>query len=73
MKFGFWRYRCLLLLLLVISALLPNYAMALGEKATEPYIRTRTVLWYDVQWSADKIAVNDTITVTGQTRRLDPN
>ena len=66
MKFGFWRYRCLLLLLLVISALLPNYAMALGEKATEPYIRTRTVLWYDVQWSADKIAVNDTITVTGK-------
>jgi len=66
MKFTFGRCPGLLPLLMVLLGLLPNPAMALGEKSTEPYIRTRTVLWYDVKWSTDKVAVNDTVTVTGK-------
>jgi methane/ammonia monooxygenase subunit B len=66
MKLKFWRNPVLLPLVLVLFGLLPNSAMALGEKSTEPYIRTRTVLWYDVKWSTDKVAVNDTVTVTGK-------
>ena len=41
-------------------------AAAHGERAQEPYLRTRTAHWYDVKWSTDKLAVNDTITVTGK-------
>jgi methane/ammonia monooxygenase subunit B len=52
--------------LVLLLALLPTSVLALGEKATEPYIRTRTVLWYDVNWSTDKIVVNDSVTVTGR-------
>jgi methane/ammonia monooxygenase subunit B len=44
----------------------PRPAMAHGERATEPYIRTRTIQWYDVKWSTAKISVNDTVTVTGK-------
>ena len=51
---------------MLLLGLLPMPAAALGEKATEPYIRTRTVLWYDVKWSTDKVAVNETATVTGK-------
>ncbi len=41
-------------------------AAAHGERATEPYIRTRTVHWYDVTWSSEKIGVNDKVTVEGK-------
>jgi methane/ammonia monooxygenase subunit B len=50
----------------VFSAMVPLPVAAHGERATEPYIRTRTVQWYDVKWTAEKIAVNDTVTVTGK-------
>jgi methane/ammonia monooxygenase subunit B len=46
-------------------------AFAHGERATEPYIRTRTVHWYDVTWSTDKLNVNDTVTVQGKFHLLD--
>jgi len=42
--------------------------LAHGERAQEPYLRTRTAHWYDVKWSIDKLAVNDTITVTSKFR-----
>jgi methane/ammonia monooxygenase subunit B len=40
--------------------------MAHGEKNLEPYVRMRTIQWYDVQWSKQKFNVNDEITVTGK-------
>jgi methane/ammonia monooxygenase subunit B len=43
-------------------------AAAHGERAQEPYLRTRTAHWYDVKWSVDKLAVNETITITGKFR-----
>jgi len=43
-------------------------ALAHGERAQEPYLRTRTTHWYDVTWSTDKVAVNEAITVTAKFR-----
>jgi methane/ammonia monooxygenase subunit B len=43
-------------------------AWAHGERAQEPYLRTRTAQWYDVKWSTDKLDVNERITITGKFR-----
>lgn len=48
------------------TTLVPLPAAAHGERATEPYIRTRTVHWYDVTWSSEKIGVNGKVTVEGK-------
>ncbi len=40
--------------------------MAHGEKNLEPYVRMRTIQWYDVQWSTQKFNVNDEVTLTGK-------
>lgn len=37
----------------LLFSLMDQAAFAHGERATEPYIRTRTVHWYDVTWSTD--------------------
>ncbi len=55
-----------LAILTLVSAVAPPPAWAHGERATEPYIRTRTIQWYDVKWSAQDINVNDTVTVSGK-------
>jgi methane/ammonia monooxygenase subunit B len=59
------------LLAVVTVACLPSESHAHGERAQEPYLRTRTVQWYDVTWSADKLDVNDTLTITGKFRLFD--
>jgi methane/ammonia monooxygenase subunit B len=43
-------------------------AFAHGERNQEPFLRMRTIHWYDVTWSADKLAVNDEITIQGKLR-----
>jgi methane/ammonia monooxygenase subunit B len=40
-------------------------AIAHGERAQEPYLRTRTVQFYDVRFSKTKVAVNEEFEVTG--------
>jgi len=55
-----------LIFVLMSAQALP--AAAHGERAQEPYLRTRTAHWYDVKWSTDKLSVNDTVTVTGRFR-----
>jgi methane/ammonia monooxygenase subunit B len=62
------RLAAAILLALVAMAFLPHDSHAHGERAQEPYLRTRTVQWYDVTWSADKLKVNDTITLTAKFR-----
>lgn len=44
----------------------PNLANAHGEKALEPFIRMRTIQWYDVQWPQEKLKVNDELVITGK-------
>ncbi|MGR9108570.1 MAG: bacterial ammonia monooxygenase, subunit AmoB, partial [Gammaproteobacteria bacterium] len=46
--------------------LIPDAVYAHGEKALEPFIRMRTIQWYDVQWTRSKVAVNDELTITGK-------
>ncbi len=46
--------------------LAPDGAAAHGEKALEPFIRMRTIQWYDVQWSQEKLNVNDELVITGK-------
>ena len=43
-------------------------AYAHGEKAMEPYFRTRTVMFYDVTWSTDNVKVGENVTVEGKFR-----
>jgi len=59
-------FLCGLGALTILLAVAPPQAMAHGERATEPYIRTRTIQWYDVKWSTEKINVNETVSVTGK-------
>lgn len=43
-------------------------AVAHGERNQEPFLRMRTTHWYDVTWSADKVAVNDEVELRGKVR-----
>jgi methane/ammonia monooxygenase subunit B len=59
--------KCLLVTGLLTGFLTgPSTASAHGEKALEPFIRTRTIQWYDVAWSNPKVKVNDEVVVTGR-------
>lgn len=40
-------------------------ASAHGERAQEPYLRTRTAQFYDVHFSKTKVAVNEELEITG--------
>jgi methane/ammonia monooxygenase subunit B len=63
--------RCIALLPLACLALLASLdALAHGERAQEPYLRTRTVQFYDVQFDRAKIAVNEEFTITGRFRLM---
>jgi methane/ammonia monooxygenase subunit B len=63
MKTLFIKFMVLLSLALSLNTQTAN---AHGEKALEPFIRMRTIQWYDVQWSTQKFAVNEEIIVSGK-------
>jgi methane/ammonia monooxygenase subunit B len=60
--------KCLFFLGMIFSVYMLTLqpVMAHGEKNLEPYVRMRTIQWYDVQWSKQKFNVNDEVTVTGK-------
>lgn len=41
-------------------------ASAHGEKSQAAFMRMRTIHWYDLNWSKDTLAVNDTMTISGK-------
>jgi methane/ammonia monooxygenase subunit B len=43
-------------------------ASAHGERNQEPFLRMRTLHWYDVKWSTEKMKVNDELVITGMVR-----
>lgn len=51
----------------LLSAAPPD-AMAHGERAQEPFLRMRSIQWYDMQWSKDTVKVNDEMTLSGKFR-----
>ena len=58
-------------LLLFVLALVPiTEVMAHGERAQEPYLRTRTAQFYDVQFDRSKVEVNEEFTITGRFRLM---
>ncbi|NOT10712.1 MAG: methane monooxygenase/ammonia monooxygenase subunit B [Methylococcaceae bacterium] len=66
MKSRINKYLLALGLMLSLLTLNSQTVMAHGEKALEPFIRMRTIQWYDVQWSKQKFNVNEEISVTGK-------
>jgi len=60
--------KCLMLLGFILSLYTLNIqtVLAHGEKALEPFIRMRTIQWYDVQWDKQKFNVNDEVSVSGK-------
>ena len=53
-------------MLFSLSILTLQPARAHGEKNLEPYVRMRTIQWYDVKWSGQKLNVNSEVSVTGK-------
>ena len=41
-------------------------ASAHGEKSQAAFMRMRTIHWFDLNWSKDVVAVNDTMTISGK-------
>jgi methane/ammonia monooxygenase subunit B len=41
-------------------------AAAHGEKSQAAFMRMRTIHWYDLHWSKEKVKVNDTVEITGK-------
>jgi methane/ammonia monooxygenase subunit B len=66
MKVTFKLWLLALIGLTVLSGLPMSSALAHGEKALEPFIRMRTIQWYDVQWSTQKFNVDDEVSVSGK-------
>lgn len=60
--------KCLVSLGLVVAlyALYAPTVMAHGEKALEPFIRMRTIQFYDVQWDKQAFNVNEEVSVSGK-------
>ena len=60
--------KCLMALGLVLSVYSFNVqpVMAHGEKALEPFIRMRTIQFYDVEWDKQKFNVNEQVSVSGK-------
>lgn len=66
MKYLFKPWMLALLCLNILSVFAMPTAQAHGEKALEPFIRMRTIQWYDVQWSTQKFNVNEEVSVSGK-------
>lgn len=58
-------------LALAVGLLAVLDAHAHGERAQEPYLRTRTVQFYDLVYDKTSIAVNEQFTVTGKFRLME--
>jgi methane/ammonia monooxygenase subunit B len=41
-------------------------ASAHGEKSQAAFMRMRTIHWFDLNWSKDSVAVNETMTISGK-------
>jgi methane/ammonia monooxygenase subunit B len=48
------------------SMLYTPTASAHGEKSQAAFMRMRTIHWFDLNWSKEEVAVNDTMTISGK-------
>jgi len=69
MKFFNWIFS-IIAVVVGLAAYVPAVE-AHGERNQEPFLRMRTLHWYDVKWSATKLKVNEEMTMTGKFRIFD--
>ena len=55
-----------LLITVTASMFYAPTASAHGEKSQAAFMRMRTIHWFDLNWSKEEVAVNDTMTVSGK-------
>lgn len=55
-----------LLLALVSTSFYAPSAAAHGEKSQAAFMRMRTIIWYDMNWSSDQCAVNEMVELSGK-------
>ena len=60
--------RAVLAALVLVVGLDAGVVGAHGEKAQEPFLRMRSFLYYDVQWSKTEVEVGEEVAVTGRFR-----
>jgi methane/ammonia monooxygenase subunit B len=60
-----WSFFGLLFAFLAASFYVPT-ASAHGEKSQAAFMRMRTIHWFDLKWSKDKVKVNDEVEITGK-------
>jgi len=53
------------IVLAVAAGIYSPMASAHGEKSQPAFMRMRTIQWYNLKWSTDKLKVNDEMTVSG--------
>lgn len=56
---------------LVFSSVAAESAWAHGERSQEPYLRTRTVQYYDVHYDKQTVKINEEFTLTGRFRLME--
>lgn len=66
MKIKITKWVCIIGLIIMGLGGPVRSALAHGEKALEPFIRMRTIQWYDVAWSKQQFKVNEEVTVSGR-------
>jgi methane/ammonia monooxygenase subunit B len=60
-----WSFVGLLLAFAATSFYAPS-ASAHGEKSQAAFMRMRTIHWFDLHWSKEKVAVNDNVEISGK-------
>ena len=60
-----WSFVGLLMTLAVAMFYTPT-ASAHGEKSQAAFMRMRTIQWFDLSWSKETVAVNDTVEIAGK-------
>ena len=66
-RFARWSVVGVLMTLAATAFYVPT-ASAHGEKSQAAFMRMRTIHWYDLNWSADRLNVNESMEVTGKFR-----
>jgi methane/ammonia monooxygenase subunit B len=54
-----------LLITLTAAMFYAPAASAHGEKSQAAFMRMRTIHWFDLNWSKEEVAINDTMTIGG--------
>lgn len=61
----------LLAIVVLLCGGFSSSAWAHGERSQEPFLRMRSILFYDCQWSQDRVKVNDDLVLSGRFRVFD--